>query len=65
MTVLDLIIRLQQLPPNMEVMLDVTKQSGSMFHFTDIVSVDETTPSGHKEIVLITPYEFEGEQSDN
>ena len=49
----------------MEVMLDVTKQSGSMFHFTDIVSVDETTPSGHKEIVLITPYEFEGEQSDN
>lgn len=65
MTVIDLIIKLQQLPPNTQVMLDVTKQSGGMFKFSAVASVEAVTPAEHNEIVLLSPYEYDEEQSEN
>lgn len=65
MTVIDLIIKLQQLPPNMQVMLDVSKQSGNLFKFADVVNIEEVTPEGHNEIILISPYEFDEEENLN
>ena len=53
MTVIDLIIKLQQMPQNMEVMFDETKNEAEMFKFTSIDGCEEIeTATGEKIISL-------------
>jgi hypothetical protein len=53
MKVIDLIIKLQQMPPNMDVMLDATTNEGTMFHFKEINEVEEVeTALGEKMVVI-------------
>lgn len=59
MTVIDLIIKLQQLPPNMEVVLDLTRDEAIGFHFKEVVSVEKIgTPVTEGEMVMISPNEW-------
>lgn len=52
MKVIDLIIALQKLPPNLDAMLDATGE-GEMFYFKEIVDVEEIeTALGDKMVVL-------------
>lgn len=52
MTVIDLIIKLQSMPPNIEVMLDVSPDNGSVFKF---VSFEEVEELDEPKCVLLTP----------
>jgi hypothetical protein len=54
MKVIDLIIKLQQMPPNMEVMLDVTSGNGNMFHFKEINEVEEIETALKEKMVVIS-----------
>lgn len=65
MTVLDLIVKLQNLPPNMEVMIDVTHEGCTMFKFSEINFVDqiELAAINGGDIVILSPFLFE-EQED-
>lgn len=58
MTVIDLIIKLQQLPPNMEVMIDHTKEETTMFKFVELNYCDEVTTAVGEKIILLSPYEY-------
>lgn len=66
MTVLDVIIKLQQLPPNLRVMVDVP-HAGEMFKFATVVEVEKIQINDEQgqteEIVMISPYEMD--LSDN
>jgi hypothetical protein len=55
MTVAELINKLMELPPNMEVMIDRTSEKSGMFYFTEINEVEEIkTATDEKMIVLFT-----------
>lgn len=41
MKVIDAIIKLQQLDPNMTILLDVTPQGSKMFHFAELAEIEE------------------------
>jgi hypothetical protein len=62
MTVIDLIIKLQQLPPNMEVMVDHTREEGTMFKFVELNYCDEVTTATDQKIILLSPYEYVSEE---
>lgn len=59
MTVIDLIIKLQQLPPNMEVMLDHTRDESAMFKFVEVNYVDKVDTEISGEVVIISPIIYE------
>ncbi len=59
MKVIDLIIALQDLPPNMNVMMDVTPTGSNMFHFKEVACIEPTeTDIGHS-FIGIYPVESE------
>ena len=62
MTVIDMIIKLQQLPQNMRVMIDVP-HGGESFKFADVVEVEkiqiDDQIGGSEEIIMLSPYELE------
>lgn len=58
MKVIDLIIALQDLPPNMEVMLDHTTEESTMFKFVELNHVDEVLTSTNEKIVILSPYQY-------
>jgi hypothetical protein len=59
MTVLDLIIKLQQLPPNMEVMIDHTRDESNMFKFVEINFAGEVETSLNEKLVVLSPLELD------
>ena len=59
MTVIDLMIQLQKLPPNMEVMIDHTREESKMFKFVEVNYVGEVDTATGGPIVLISPVEYE------
>jgi hypothetical protein len=65
MKVIDVIIRLQQLDPNLPVVIDSTRENAKAFHFTDLANVDEVVTSDNQKIVMLSPFEYEEEQNDN
>lgn len=64
MTVIDLIIKLQQLPPDMEVMIDQTIAGSEMFKFAEVNWCDEVTTALSQDIVLLSPHEYEATEED-
>ena len=57
MTVIDAIIKLQQLDPNSELMIDGSKEEGNQFRFLSVIEIDEAElPTGQK-VVICFPYE--------
>ncbi len=59
MTVIDLIIQLQKLPPNMEIMIDHTREESKMFKFVELNFADEVETATGGKIVLLSPFEYE------
>jgi len=59
MKVIDLIIKLQNLPPNHEVMLDFTPDNSNMFKFASIETADEfdIDDSGNL-VVILSPFDY-------
>lgn len=41
MKVIDAIIKLQQLDPNMTILMDVTPAGSKMFHFAELAEIEE------------------------
>lgn len=58
MKAIDLIIKLQQLPPNMEVKIDVPNMAG-IFKFADILEVERISIESHDDIIMLSPYEMD------
>jgi hypothetical protein len=64
MTVIDLIIKLQNLPPNYRVMIDVP-HGGEMFKFADLIEVEHTQIESNDmngamiDIVMLSPYQMD------
>ncbi len=65
MTVIDLIIRLQQLDPNKTVVLDATKDNAKVFHFLEVANADEVVTPDNQLLILLTPFEYEEPQNEN
>jgi hypothetical protein len=60
MTVLDLMIKLQSMPPNMEVMIDHTAEGMQMFKFTGITDCYQVKEGATEtDIVIISPHEYD------
>lgn len=54
MTVIDLIIKLQQIPPNLGVMFDVTPENAEMFKFVSVDDCEEIEDSCNDKYVLLS-----------
>lgn len=63
MTVIDLIIKLQKLPPNKEVILDFTKPGMEIFKLLGIHSVEEIEAGG-QEFVMLTGMNYEEDETN-
>jgi hypothetical protein len=61
MKVIDLIIKLQDLPPNMDVMIDQTVEGSTMFKFCEINSADELETAAGEKMVVLSPSVWEDE----
>ena len=64
MTVIDLIIKLQQMPQNMEVMWDATHE-GQMFKFESIDGCEEIETSEKEKFVVLHCGVDKYEQNEN
>lgn len=53
MKVRELIEQLQELDPDLEVMIDITKDGEKMFHFVGIVEAEEVTIDDNEKIVVL------------
>lgn len=65
MKVIDLIIKLQQMPPNKEVMLDHTTEGATMFKFVEVNEVSECRTATGEDIVLVSPFVYEENSEEN
>ena len=54
MTVIDAIIALQQLPPNMKLYIDYTRENSDVFKFGELVSIEEIETDLDGKIGLIS-----------
>jgi hypothetical protein len=60
MTVIDLIIKLQNLPPKLDVLMDVTRDESEMFKFIEVmdagvISLEDT---GGGDVVVLTDKDY-------
>jgi hypothetical protein len=60
MTVIDLIIKLQNLPPKLDVLMDVTRDESEMFKFVEVmdagvISLEDT---GGGDVVVLTDKDY-------
>jgi len=59
MKVIDLIIKLQDLDPNMQVLVDVTKDDSNMFRLVELAEAEEVGIEGNKgeteQVFLLMP----------
>ncbi len=53
MKVKELMEQLSNLDPELQVMIDVTKEGSEMFHFTAVVEVEEIELEGSEKIVAV------------
>lgn len=59
MTVLDLMIKLQSLPPNLEVMIDHTPEGAKMFNFVEAIDCYQIKEGAlGRELVIISHNEL-------
>lgn len=69
MTIIDLIIQLQKVNPNLEVMLDMTKENAEFYHLVTITSVDDieirNDKGGYESFLLLSPFQHFHEPSEN
>ncbi len=54
MKAIDLIIRLQQLPPNMEVMFDATNDGSEMFKLVSVDECEEIETESREKFILLS-----------
>jgi hypothetical protein len=64
MNAFQLITILEQFPPTMEVMLDITRDNSEMFKFVSIRFADEIETSLDEKIILLSSDDFEAEKPD-
>jgi hypothetical protein len=63
MKAIDLIIKLQQLPPNMEVMIDISREDpNSAFHFVALEYADQIGLATGGEIIALSRFNLDGEE---
>lgn len=66
MKVIDLIIKLQQLPLDMKVMIDASNENTDMWKFKALAEADEVeTPTGDKFVALFSESSITDEQEEN
>ena len=53
MLVIDLIIKLQQLNPNLKVMVDITKEGAECFNFISLADADEVVTNMDERLCLL------------
>lgn len=65
MLVSDLITALQDLPPDMTVMMDVTAPGANAFHFKECVSVEELEMATGERYVVVSVFDNDDEHPIN
>lgn len=64
MKVTELIEKLNELPPDMEVMIDHTKEGSQLFKFVELNWCDQVSTSLNEDIVLLSANEYEITEED-
>lgn len=65
MKAIDLIIKLQQLDPDKQVMIDVSPNGSEMFHLLPVSNIDEVECSGGENVIMLFADYENKEQNQN